>query len=340
MKKLHITPPQKGQMVALAKDVYWAQFSLPFRLNHINIYILDCGDGWMVIDSGIYTQDTIEQWQMLLAGAMAEKPVTKILITHHHIDHVGYVQPLAEITGAEIFCSEAEMERLAWFLSLSDEGFADILETSYRRYGLGDEAITAGREQGNRFRRYSAETLPQFTHVQQGQIFTTKEGRWEVRIDKGHAPAHVSLMDRERGLFLCVDFLLPRISPNISADLTDLEADLLLPYLNYLDEIQHVPDEMQIFPGHDWPFCNGGARARDLIQHHQHRLYQLERASGETPLTVARAMDILFGKVFGAHELYFAAGEARAHLNYLVGQNKLSVQQSEAGVDLFIGGSS
>ena len=38
MQPLDIDVPQPGHMVALADDLYWFRFSLPFRLNHINLY--------------------------------------------------------------------------------------------------------------------------------------------------------------------------------------------------------------------------------------------------------------------------------------------------------------
>ena len=62
----------------------------------------------------------------------------------------------------------------------------------------------------------------------------------------------------------------------------------------------------------------GARRATQLISHHQTRLSQLKQAAISTPLSVSDAMAVLFGRDFEAHELYFASGEARAHLNHLV----------------------
>ena len=86
MIRLDITPPEKGEIRALASDLYWARFTLPFRLNHINLYLLDTNEGWVIIDSGINTPDTAAQWDALLAGPLAGQRIDKIIITHHHVD--------------------------------------------------------------------------------------------------------------------------------------------------------------------------------------------------------------------------------------------------------------
>ena len=53
MPPLAIDPPKTGEMVALADDLYWMRFTLPFRLNHINLYAFDTKDGCLLLDCGI-----------------------------------------------------------------------------------------------------------------------------------------------------------------------------------------------------------------------------------------------------------------------------------------------
>jgi hypothetical protein len=65
------------------------------------------------------------------------------------------------------------------------------------------------------------------------------------------------------------------------------------------------------------------------------RLDQLEVVAKSTPLTVSTAMDVLFGRMFGEHELYFASGEARAHLNNLKSSGRLIKQQDDTGIDRY-----
>jgi glyoxylase-like metal-dependent hydrolase (beta-lactamase superfamily II) len=75
--------------------VFWSRVALPFPLDHVNVYLIDDGDSWNVVDTGIANSHAQETWSRLVGGRMAGRPVSKILITHHHPDHVGLASFLA-----------------------------------------------------------------------------------------------------------------------------------------------------------------------------------------------------------------------------------------------------
>ena len=45
--------PGEGEIVALADGVGWARLPMPGSLNHINVWLLDDGDGVAVVDTGL-----------------------------------------------------------------------------------------------------------------------------------------------------------------------------------------------------------------------------------------------------------------------------------------------
>ena len=334
MQPEDVNIPDHGQLTQLASDVYWARFQLPFRLNHINLYFFDLGDSWAVIDCGLYDDATANHWADLLAGPLADKPISKIIVSHHHVDHIGYAEKLAKITGAEVASSKDEIHHAEWLHAHEAESFSKLIGDVYTAYGFDEETIEVGRSDPDRYRRYVPD-LPPMMVLDEGDIIHSRDGAWHVRIDAGHSSGHISLHDAQRQIYLAVDFLLPRISPNVSADFRNLDHDQLGAYLTYLSAIQQViTPETLVLPGHDWPFRGGNARAASLIAHHHHRLDQLRQALASAPLTTALALDILFGRVFGPHEVYFAAGEARAHLNCLVALGE-ALKTTIDGVDLF-----
>ena len=324
MERLALTPPETGTLCQLADDLYWARFSLPFRLNHINLYIIDTPDGWVLIDAGINAASTAEAWEALLSGPLAHQHVARIIITHHHVDHIGYAGPLAKLTGAPVFMSEGEAIKAQWLIGQDDDAFAALVANIYRGYGLDDDNCAIAAKDKGRFRRHVA-PLPPCEILNEGDIIKSRHGAFAVRIDEGHSQAHIGLVDNQRGLYIAMDFLLPRISPNISVDLRDLNKDMLGAYLTYLTEMSEMDEGWQIFPGHDWPFTKGASRARALIAHHRERLEALTTAARTGPLTVDDAMGVLFGKSFEAHELYFASGEARAHLTHLLATGEMVI---------------
>ena len=322
MKSLGYELPASGELVQLADDLYWCRCPLPFRLNHVNLYILDTDDGWCLIDTGVHNQQVDGLWQHLLAGPLSHQPVSRLIVTHHHIDHIGHSGVLARQMGLKVEMSPDEAEHAQWLYHLEVEPFQDLIAQTYRRYGLPDSAVAAAQNGGHRFRKLTA-PLAAVTALKDGDVITTRSGHWQVRSDRGHSYQHLSFYDDERELFLAGDFLLPRISPNISADIRNPDADLLGDYLIYLDDMTQLNPEVKIFPGHDWPFCHAHERAAALITHHQMRLKALSEAAVQADLTTFDAMAVLFGRDFSDHELYFASGEARAHLNHLVSTHQL-----------------
>ena len=47
------TPPDAGQAVTVAPGVLWMRLPLPMALDHVNVYALDEGDGWSIVDTGM-----------------------------------------------------------------------------------------------------------------------------------------------------------------------------------------------------------------------------------------------------------------------------------------------
>src|SRR3954462_6597719 len=101
--------PTVGELVEIAPGVLWTRIGLPFRLNHVNIYVIDDGRGWNIIDTGIASESAKAAWGHLLAGPLAGRPVSKIVITHHHPDHVGLANWVAEKVDAEVVMSGTEI---------------------------------------------------------------------------------------------------------------------------------------------------------------------------------------------------------------------------------------
>ncbi len=81
--------PEPGDIKNVAPGIYWLRMPLPFQLNHINLWLVEDKDGWTIVDCGINTQATRELWEKIFAEKLLGKPVTRVIATHLHPDHVG-----------------------------------------------------------------------------------------------------------------------------------------------------------------------------------------------------------------------------------------------------------
>jgi len=124
--------PAVGELMTLAPGLHWVRMPMPFALNHINLWLLDDvhegAPGWTAVDSGVATPAIREAWQTLWNGPLASKPLTRMLVTHMHPDHVGNAQWL--ITQ---FSADNAPARL--WMSASDHFAAQLACQSTTGYG-------------------------------------------------------------------------------------------------------------------------------------------------------------------------------------------------------------
>ena len=83
------SPPETGSAVEVAQGVFWVRLPLPMKLDHVNAYVLDDGHSWTIVDTGMGSDKTRQIWRDLLDGVFSHKPVGRLIITHHHPDHIG-----------------------------------------------------------------------------------------------------------------------------------------------------------------------------------------------------------------------------------------------------------
>ena len=84
----HDAPPAAGAFIDVAPGIKWIRMPLPFALDHINLWLVDEGDGWAAIDTGFGVEATRAIWEQHFAGTMGGKPITRIIVTHYHPDHL------------------------------------------------------------------------------------------------------------------------------------------------------------------------------------------------------------------------------------------------------------
>src|SRR5258705_6737698 len=102
------THPGPDQVVEVMPGVLWVRLKLPFRLNHVNIYLLADGEGWTMVDSGFGNEESIAAWTALFEGPLAHVRITRLIVTHSHPDHVGLAGWIVERFNCPLHMSQVE----------------------------------------------------------------------------------------------------------------------------------------------------------------------------------------------------------------------------------------
>ena len=253
MTKLEVTKPKFGELTQIANDLYWAHFELPFRLNHVNLFLMDTPKGILILDAGLKSDHSEEHWEALINGPLKSKKFAGLLITHYHPDHIGMAGWLQNKLNIKCYTSKKELFTAKTFRAMPDDKYAKIFRNVFVRAGMSEEDIIA-KGPATRLYKNRVHELPEFEIIEAGHEIESNEGMWIVRTDSGHSPEHISMLDSSRNLYLSGDFLLPRISPNISDNFFDPLDDRLGGYFKYLNDIQSIGNDTKVFPCHDWPF--------------------------------------------------------------------------------------
>ena len=95
--------PEVGELLAVAPGIYWLRMPLPFSLAWINLWLIDEGDSWSLVDTGMPTEECKAAWRSILEDKLDGKPLKRIFVTHMHPDHVGNAGWLQKKTGAALY---------------------------------------------------------------------------------------------------------------------------------------------------------------------------------------------------------------------------------------------
>lgn len=327
------TPPDFGQSIEIAPGILWIRLPLPMALDHVNIYALRDGDSWVIIDTGFHSKRGIALWQEILAGPLEGLPVSKVILTHHHPDHVGMVGWFQTHLGAELWAT-----RTAWLyarmLTLDvQESWPEETKAFYRSAGMDPEIYRA--RVSDRPYNFSDVVYPMplgFHRIVDEDVLEIGGRQWHVTCTGGHAPEHAMLWCHEDNLLIAGDQVLPTISPNIGVYPSEPLNDPLSDWLTSCERIKGMATEdYLVLPGHKLPFTGLPARIEALIANHHAALARLE-AFCEIPRAAGDCFDLLFKRKIGPAEYGLALVEAIAHLNHLYLGARLSRSKDEQGV--------
>ncbi len=329
-------PPKTGVAIEVRPGIFWARLALPFRLNHVNIYLVEDGAGLALIDTGIDNAASRAAWEALLEGPLAGRRLTRIIATHFHPDHIGLAGWLCERFDLQLAMSQTEY-LIALNIRLDPAGLkSEPYRSFYRSHGLGADATEILLGHGLNYLRMVSTPPRTFMRLIAEEKIAIGSREFEVMTGGGHSPEQVMIYSPADNLVLSGDQVLARISPNVSVEAMDPDGDPLGIYLRSLEKLKRtLPEDVLVLPGHNLPFVGLGARADELIAHHEARCLAILEACKVAPQTVADLVPVIFGRpIDDPHQLVFAFGEALAHVNAMIRGERLRVASLPRGLAL------
>jgi glyoxylase-like metal-dependent hydrolase (beta-lactamase superfamily II) len=322
----------------VAPGIFWIRMPLPFKLDHINLWLLkdddETGPGWTIVDTGYSSEETRALWTTHFRESMRGEKVKRIIVTHYHPDHVGCAAWLHEQTGATVWMTATEF--LSAHAAAEDVAGFDRANSAalFVRHGLARLRPDFANAQNTRsaaFKRGVPSVPSQYFRIMDGDVINIGQRAWSVKTFFGHAPEHAVLFCDADRVLISGDQVLPRITTNVGVWGNQPEANPLQLFLGGMSRFETMPAETLVLPSHDRVFSGLHERVAELRLHHEHRLSELETAL-DTPRCAADVLSVLFKRTLDDHQLVFAIGETIAHLHFLWRSGRATRSLSEDGV--------
>jgi glyoxylase-like metal-dependent hydrolase (beta-lactamase superfamily II) len=325
------TPPIPGSTVEIAPGVHWLRMPLPFALDHINLWLLEDGEGWSIVDCGIGNDQTRALWERVFAEKLGGKPVKRVIVTHYHPDHAGLAGWLTRKFSVPLVMAQAEYMMAHLVHDGAGGTSQQALLALFRRNGLDEERIAQLATRGNHYARNVPEFPDHFVRIMDGDTLAINGRGWRMIAGYGHAPEHAALYCESLGVLISGDMVLPRISTNVGVWGLNPDGNPLKQFLDSLERYLELPADTLTLPSHGLPFRSMHVRIAQLREHHKLRLAELQEACQE-PRAASEVLTTLFRRELDIHQTFFAMGEAMAHLHFLLEEGRVRRETGTGGV--------
>lgn len=314
----------------VTKNIY--KIDVPLKgnpLKSLNAYFLRGDDEDFLIDTGFNTKDCEDTLRAGLEELGYDPKRLSILNTHLHADHTGldYV-----FTGEDkkAYISKPDYDSIVKFYF--GPGFGrearDLVE------GITPELFHQMRSSTpSKIYRPAHYDLDKMEVFEDGQIFHCGDLELKAIMVPGHTVGNTMFWCEKEKIMFTGDHILFDITPNISIWM-EIE-DALAHYLDSLDKAAQYDVQLAL-PSHR-KTGDYQARIESLKVHHEKRLQSvvdiIEKNPGLNAYEITKRMSwkihLNEDGSFPLTQLYFATGEAMAHLDCLVNRGILEKTMEE-----------
>ncbi len=326
-------PPEPGTVREVAPGIYWLRMPLPFALKWINLWLLEDGDDWTIVDTGLAMEETRNYWRTIFDTVLNGKPVKRVICTHMHPDHVGLAGWICRKFEAPLLMSRLEYVTCRMLVADTGREAPEDGVQFFRAAGWDEEAIAHYKARFGGFGKAVSRLPDSYRRISDGDTIEIGGRPWRVITGNGHCPEHACLWQEELKLFISGDQVLPRISSNVSVFPTEPTADPLSDWIHSCAKLKAaLPNDVLVLPSHNEPFLGLHERLSTLMEGHERSLARLRKRIEEEPRRAVDLFGALFARKIGNDVLGMATGETIAHMNCLIGRGLARAVKNDEGV--------
>jgi glyoxylase-like metal-dependent hydrolase (beta-lactamase superfamily II) len=284
-----------------------------------------------LIDTGVKSPESDEALRRgFKEYGLSLEQVDRILITHAHPDHFGQAKRIRDVSGATLYASAIESERMKthWMPSARRDGG---VVAWFRRWGVPDDVLFYDTGRADLAQRIQ-DPIDVDVIIAEGDTLELGEFTLEVLATPGHCEGHVVFYERDTQTLFSGDHLLTDISPVPLLSLPahpGLQRDRsLVRFMESLAKAEAL-DCRITFPSHGDVIWDHRALIASYRLHHERRKLQIARILRESPRTPFELAAQLFPKHYRS-QIYLVMSEVVGHLDLLIDEGLVRLEEDGA----------
>ena len=298
--------------------LYTLPLPTPFPIGRVNTYLARDNEQITLVDTGVNSTRSYDALvQGLAALGLRPTDLDRIILTHHHVDHIGLVDRLVAESGAEVWCHPAcvpyveapttNRERVnawtleAWSESGAPESFFEVTGQLLAWFQtLANGPVSVARQ------------------LDDGDSLTLAGHKWQVLYTPGHAGDLICLFQPEEAVLLSSDHLLRDVSSNALIEPPEPGHKRPRRLIQYLAQLQRVADLVPgiAYGGHGAPTIGIPELVQRRLEFHERRAQHILGLMTEQPMTLFALTEQVFPRVDAA-QMFLALSEVLGHVDWL-----------------------
>ena len=308
---------------AAAAGIHRIPVPTPFAVGRVNCYLVE-DDPLTLVDAGPNSGTSLDALEQgVRARGHALEDIGLIVVTHHHVDHMGLVGLVSARSGAEVAALDKAVPYLRDYRAAMDAEDA-FATAAMARYGIPADVVEALHSVSRAFRGWGARSDVDRV-LAAGDEVALGDRRWRVHWRPGHSWSDMLLEDRERGIVLAGDHLLAHISSNAllspPRDGSDERPRMLIAYLDSLAATRAMDGDLWL-PGHGDPVVDHRALIDDRVRMHRRRADKLHRLIAARPRTAYELAQSLWGNI-AVTQAFLTISEIVGHTDLLAAEGRV-----------------
>jgi len=291
----------------------------PFPVGPVNVYLAE-GAPLTLIDTGPKWNGT----RAALEAGLAERgyrveDLRRIIITHHHVDHMGLAAELVARSGAEVLTHPYNTPWLVDYLA-QRETQLPFYRSIWREGGVPGEIVTMMEAAGASTAQWLDSVTPT-SEIDEGDELTLAGAAWRIYHTPGHAGGLVCLWEAQSRTLLANDHLIRDISSNPVLEPPPLmngpRPKRLVEYLYHMQRMATLEPRVAL-PGHGEPVEDVAGLVRQRLAFHARRKERILRSLEGKPQTLWELTQATFGdRLKRGMDWFLGCSEILGHLDLL-----------------------